>query len=269
HTLNLIFVVGVTVDWITATAIPWSDHHVLKARVNMPPEDIAYALDEGQPRRGIPEINAATGRKFFQGDIILPPQKNALRNASYRWNLPIPYIMGSTLDLNTKGVILQAFEMFRLKSCIDFKPYEGEKSYLQFEKLDGCWSFVGDFKTGQNVSIGPRCEYKDTVEHEVLHALGFYHEQSRSDRDDYVNIWWNEVIEGQTHNFNKYDDTFITDLNTPYDYESVMHYGPYSFNKNSSIPTITAKIPAFNDIIGQSQDMSRIDLQRLNQMYSC
>ncbi|KAL8173174.1 UNVERIFIED_CONTAM: hypothetical protein K2H54_041550 [Gekko kuhli] len=126
-----------------------------------------------------------------------------------------------------------------------------------------------DFKTGQNVSIGPRCEYKDTVEHEVLHALGFYHEQSRSDRDDYVNIWWDEVIEGQTHNFNKYDDTFITDLNTPYDYESVMHYGPYSFNKNSSIPTITAKIPAFNDVIGQSQDMSRIDLQRLNQMYSC
>ncbi|KAL8173173.1 UNVERIFIED_CONTAM: Meprin A subunit alpha [Gekko kuhli] len=67
----------------------------------------------------------------------MQPQKNALRNASYRWNLPVPYIMGSTLDLNTKGVILQAFEMFRLKSCIDFKPYEGEKSYLQFEKLDG------------------------------------------------------------------------------------------------------------------------------------
>nr|XP_056712818.1 meprin A subunit alpha-like [Euleptes europaea] len=229
----------------------------------------AYTLDQGQPRRGILEINAATQRKFFEGDIILPPEKNALRNTSYRWELPVPYIMGSTLDLNTKGVILQAFEMFRLKSCIDFKPYEGEKSYLQFEKLDGCWSYVGDFKTGQNVSIGERCEYKDTVEHEVLHALGFYHEQSRSDRDDYVNIAWNEVIEGQTHNFNKYDDKFITDLNTPYDYESVMHYGPYSFNKNSSIPTIRAKIPAFNDIIGQSQDMSRIDLQRLNQMYSC
>uniref|UniRef100_A0A8D2L7K3 Metalloendopeptidase n=1 Tax=Varanus komodoensis TaxID=61221 RepID=A0A8D2L7K3_VARKO len=175
----------------------------------------------------------------------------------------------SLSDLNTKGVILQAFEMFRLKSCVDFKPYEGEKTYLQFEKLDGCWSYVGDFQTGQNVSIGARCEYKDTVEHEVLHALGFYHEQSRTDRDDYVNIWWEQIIDGQAYNFNKYDDDFITDLNTPYDYESVMHYGPYSFNKNSSIPSITTKIPEFNDVIGQSQDLSKIDLERLNRMYNC
>lgn len=60
-----------------------------------------------------------------------------------------------------------------------------------------CWSYVGDFQTGQIVSIGRNCEYKHIVEHELLHALGFYHEQSRSDRDDYVTIWWNEVIVGK------------------------------------------------------------------------
>uniref|UniRef100_A0A670Z1D5 Metalloendopeptidase n=1 Tax=Pseudonaja textilis TaxID=8673 RepID=A0A670Z1D5_PSETE len=166
--------------------------------------------------------------------------------------LPIPYKM----DLNTKGVIFQAFEMFRLKSCIDFKPYEGENSYLQFEK---CWSYVGNLQTGQVVSIGPGCEHKDIVEHEVLHALGFFHEQSRTDRDDYVKIWWNEITEGN----------LISDLNTPYDYESVMHYGPYSFSKNKSVRTITTKIPEFNNVIGQSQDMSKIDVERLNRMYHC
>ncbi|XP_070588514.1 meprin A subunit alpha-like isoform X2 [Erythrolamprus reginae] len=228
-----------------------------------------HSLDEGKPRQGIPEINAATGKKLFEGDIIMPREKNALRNDSYRWKLPIPYKMGASIDLNTKGVILQAFEMFRLKSCIDFKPYEGEKSYLQFEKLDGCWSHVGDLQNGQYVSIGSRCEYKDTVEHELLHALGFYHEQSRTDRDDYVKIWWNEIIDGKAYNFDKYDDSFISDLNTPYDYESVLHYGPYSFNKNSNVPSITTKIPEFNNVIGQSQDMSKIDLERLNRMYHC
>lgn len=40
-------------------------------------------------------------------------------------------------DLNAKGVILQAFEMFRLKSCVDFKPYEGERTYIFFSKQDG------------------------------------------------------------------------------------------------------------------------------------
>ncbi|XP_064002831.1 meprin A subunit alpha isoform X1 [Pogoniulus pusillus] len=128
---------------------------------------------------------------------------------------------------------------------------------------------VGDQQTGQNLSIGEGCDYTAIVEHEILHALGFYHEQSRMDRDDYVTIWWDEIIAGREHNFVKYEDSFITDLNTPYDYESVMHYRPFSFNKNSSVPTITAKIPEFNDIIGQRLDFSAIDLERLNRMYNC
>ncbi|KAL6036786.1 hypothetical protein STEG23_035088, partial [Scotinomys teguina] len=173
------------------------------------------------------------------------------------------------LDLNAKGAILNAFEMFRLKSCVDFKPYEGESSYIIFQQFSGCWSMVGDQHGGQNISIGPGCDYKAIIEHEILHALGFYHEQSRTDRDDYVTIWWDEILPDYEHNFNVYDDTFITDLNTPYDYESVMHYDPFSFNKNENIPTITTKIPKFNGIIGQRLDFSTTDLERLNRMYNC
>ncbi|XP_075779257.1 meprin A subunit alpha [Pelodiscus sinensis] len=211
----------------------------------------------------------AAGLNLFQGDILLPNERNGLRNEFYRWKFPVPYILGDDLELNAKGVILEAFEMFRLKSCVDFKPYEGESTYIRFLKDDGCWSMVGDQQTGQNLSIGLRCDYKAIVEHEILHAMGFYHEQSRTDRDDYVTIWWDEILSGHTHNFVKYDDKLISDLNTPYDYESVMHYEPFSFNKNQSIPTITAKIPAFNDIIGQRLDFSSMDLERLNRMYNC
>ncbi|XP_067150481.1 meprin A subunit alpha-like isoform X2 [Apteryx mantelli] len=138
-----------------------------------------------------------------------------------------------------------------------------------FVLTDWCWSYVGDLQSGQTVSIGERCDYKAIVEHELLHALGFYHEQSRTDRDDYVQIWWDEIIEGFAYAFDKHDDSFLDDLNTPYDYESVLHYGPYSFNINSNIPSITTKIPEFNEIIGQRLDFSRIDLLRLNRMYNC
>ena len=55
---------------------------------------------------------------------------------------------------------------------------------------------VGDLKNGQNLSIGAGCDYKAIVEHEILHALGFYHEQSRMYRDDYVTIWWDEILTG-------------------------------------------------------------------------
>ncbi|KAJ8397659.1 hypothetical protein AAFF_G00436580 [Aldrovandia affinis] len=105
--------------------------------------------------------------------------------------------------------------------------------------------------------------------HELLHALGFYHEQSRPDRDDYVDIWFDQVLPGFEHNFGKYDDSFITDQNTPYDYESIMHYGPYSFNKDSRYPTITAKDPELTKALGQYNDFSSLDLLRLNRMYNC
>ncbi|XP_025846999.2 meprin A subunit alpha [Vulpes vulpes] len=234
--------------------------HISKGNVN------AEDFDE---QKDISEINLAAGLDLFQGDILLQNSRNGLRDPEARWKFPIPYILADNLGLNAKGAILYAFEMFRLKSCVDFKPYEGESSYIIFQKFDGCWSEVGDQHVGQNLSIGQGCDYKAIIEHEILHALGFYHEQSRTDRDDYVNIWWDEILPGYEHNFNTYDDTFITDLNTPYDYESLMHYEPFSFNKNESAPTITAKIPEFNTIIGQRLDFSATDLERLNRMYNC
>uniref|UniRef100_A0A3Q3KEK9 Meprin A subunit n=1 Tax=Monopterus albus TaxID=43700 RepID=A0A3Q3KEK9_MONAL len=222
--------------------------------------------DAGELRDDIPEINR---EHLFEGDIAGNPSRNAILDQTRRWKFPIPYVLTDSLDLNAKGVILQAFEEYRLRSCVDFKPYEGESSYISFTKLSGCWSFVGDDKVGQNLSIGAGCDTKAIVEHELLHALGFYHEQSRSDRDDYVRIWWDQIEEGKEHNFNKYEDDFITDLNTPYDYESVMHYRPLSFNKNLSIPTITTTIQYFNEIIGQRFDFSAVDITRLNRMYDC
>lgn len=55
---------------------------------------------------------------------------------------------------------------------------------------------VGDQQEGQLLSLGPRCDHKAIIEHEMLHALGFYHEQSRQDRDDYVKIHLDQVIDG-------------------------------------------------------------------------
>ncbi|XP_039980425.1 meprin A subunit alpha [Xiphias gladius] len=224
--------------------------------------------DAGDLRDDITEINRGLNH-LFEGDIAGNPGRNAILDQTRRWKFPIPYILTDSLELNAKGVILQAFEEYRLRSCVDFKPYEGETSYISFTKLSGCWSYVGDDKKGQNVSIGARCDTKAIVEHELLHALGFYHEQSRSDRDDYVKIWWDQIEEGMEHNFNKYGDDIITDLNTAYDYESIMHYRPLSFNKNNSIPTITTTIPYFNEVIGQRLDFSAADITRLSHMYNC
>lgn len=96
--------------------------------------------------------------------MFLQPSRNAIVDEKRRWKFPIPYILTDSLgtlcteeyastsrsfdemaktlisvipDLNAKGVILQAFEEYRLRSCVDFKPYEGESSFISFAKLSG------------------------------------------------------------------------------------------------------------------------------------
>lgn len=51
---------------------------------------------------------------------------------------------------------------------------------------------------GQELSIGAFCDSISIAEHEILHALGFYHEQSRYDRDDYVEIVFENIQSGST-----------------------------------------------------------------------
>ena len=53
-----------------------------------------------------------------------------------------------------------------------------------------------------------------------------------SDRDAYVFIDEDEVTDGHLHNFNKYDFSYVSPVGTEYAYDSIMHYGPYSFNKD-------------------------------------
>uniref|UniRef100_A0A3Q0RZB8 Metalloendopeptidase n=1 Tax=Amphilophus citrinellus TaxID=61819 RepID=A0A3Q0RZB8_AMPCI len=244
---------------------------------------VTEVYENGEDENPILNLGEISFNIVFYHFLMLQVGRNALIDQRYRWKFPIPYILGDDLvsrcysdyqnkrkrHLNAKGCVHQAFEMYRLKSCIDFKPYEGEKTYIKFEKRGGCFSSVGDQQTGQILSLGPGCDHKAVIEHELLHALGFYHEQSRMDRDDYVNIWLDQVTPGLEHNFNKYNDDYITDQNTAYDYESIMHYRPFSFNKNESIPTITTKIPQFYNIIGQYLDFSKMDTLRLNRMYNC
>jgi hypothetical protein len=67
-----------------------------------------------------------------------------------------------------------------------------------------CWSPVGRTGNGeQRLSLGQRCWYLGIVIHELGHAVGFWHEMNRPDRDNWIYIYWNNIVPVSTANLKR------------------------------------------------------------------
>ena len=82
-----------------------------------------------------------------------------------------------------------------------------------------------------------------TILHEMGHVVGLWHEQTRSDRDTYVSVNYNNIIKASRFNFDIIQDN-VQNL-TPYDYSSLMQYPPFVQTRTGgpSIETIPAGMP--------------------------
>ena len=126
----------------------------------------------------------------------------------------------------------------------------------------------------QEVSINNRCDKTGHAMHEIGHALGFWHEHSRPDRGNYINIMWENVQENKQMNFGRIsEEEFAAIPDVGYDLESVMHYGPYAFSisKSEGLRTIDVivDVPSCALDVGQRDQLSYKDQLRINELYQC
>ncbi|XP_074646562.1 high choriolytic enzyme 1-like [Tubulanus polymorphus] len=171
----------------------------------------------------------------YDGDILLP-KGFGFRNAGLyarKWpNGIVPYEteeVGALLR-NRIDRALRWLEDVVGRDCIRFVPRTNERNYVKVFSGSGCYSSVGMKGGAQKLSLNRLgCFEHSTIQHEFLHALGFWHEQMRQDRDKYLQINWDNIKEDMKYNFNKIT---TNDLNTPYYYGSIMHYGSFTFSKN-------------------------------------
>ena len=100
----------------------------------------------------------------------------------------------------------------------------------QFQK--SCSVTEGNGDTYQSFNVGKEgCMWRHTVQHEMLHALGFLHEMARPDRDDYVVIHWDNIDPIFHNQYHKMNNLTWEDYGEKYDLKSIMHYEGWAFAK--------------------------------------
>ncbi|CAD6999045.1 seminal metalloprotease 1 [Ceratitis capitata] len=213
---------------------------------------------------------------FYEGDMdIEQEERNGLLAESKRWpNNVVYYRINETFDAAHVGHILRGMQMIEEVSCIQFKPAPDDiETYIHvIGEPTGCHSKVGYLGKLQtvNLQIDPLdkgCFRLGTIIHELLHSLGFHHQQSTWNRDEFVIIAEENIKEGKEGNFKKRDATVVSDFDTEYDYGSVLHYSAKAFSKNGEDTIIPLKVT--DTVIGQRLGMSRTDIDKLNVMYKC
>lgn len=90
--------------------------------------------------------------------------------------------------------------------------------------------------------------------------------QAASERDEYVDIIWDNIKPGKENNFAKRAEDVVTQFGIPYDYGSVMHYSAKSFSVNGEETIVPIDTGA---TIGQRTRLSDKDAARIRAMYSC
>jgi astacin len=227
------------------------------------------------------EYDETEGGAVMDGDIILgdvldfpstaPGQakdrsKSAIgvTSAYYRWpNGNIPYVIDSSISVSSPS-ILDAINQWntQLAGVINLTPRTAENDYVKFTAASGCSSYIGRIGGAQVINLSTACTTGNIV-HEIGHAIGLYHEQSREDRNTWVKVNTANVATGSISNFNQFNST-ADDL-IYYGYNSIMHYNTTAFSSNGqpTLETIPAGIP-----IGQRVRLDISDIAAVRKMYN-
>lgn len=232
---------------------PVTDSIFEKESIEIEGGEVDSLYNYGYPLQAV-KLNDST--HVYQGDILIdtrneikiyedgeePPRtfQGVARTTGLWENGEIAYQFAPTITQRTKEQVLLAIKWLTENTNLTFKETPSMKGYVYFQNGGGCSSYIG--KTGYKQPINlsrDGCGVGSTI-HEIMHAAGFWHEQSRIDRDKYVKVLWENILAGTEHNFqlvSNYRSFPSSNFTTELDFNSIMLYPSSAFSKNGQ-PTL-------------------------------
>ena len=237
------------------------------------PQQSGLAVPQ-KPDGNVIEFKVVDGLAIAYGDIILgKPEAGTTEGVRghyeaatpQTWDRPeIPFLISPELP-NPKRVE-QALDYLRQHTPVNFVPYQGQRDAIVFEPgTHQCYSQLGRVGGLQSIKLEPGCRWIEIM-HEIMHALGFIHEQSRPDRDQYLEVLWPNIDEQYKSQFAVVPETFVDTIKgSPFDYHSIMLYSPTTFAASPGL--LTMRSTGTEPIAPMTEGLSELDIQRLNRLY--
>ncbi|KAL8603880.1 hypothetical protein ACOMHN_049698 [Nucella lapillus] len=233
----------------------------------------------GPGKRPSPKHRPSMGKKkpaHVKAHVKARSKRAATARKDRLWDYGIiPYDIEANFTGANKAMFKLAMRHWENYTCVTFTERQPEdKNYVLFtERSCGCCSFVGKRGNGnQAISIGKNCDKFGIVVHELGHVIGFWHEHTRPDRDEHVQIIYKNIMPGQEYNFNKLTGSDVNSLGETYDYSSIMHYARNTFARNNYLDTILPRRKpgmVVRPEIGQRVKLSPGDIRQANKLYRC
>jgi hypothetical protein len=241
------------------------------------------------------EVTIINGQAYLDGDIALgtvtsldsfqsritgfavTQDDNLLLNT--RWtNSIVPFMILDGFTDAEMTTIINAMNHIASETNVCFRRRTSESNYIKFKKytrtqlgFDGGVSYLGRCAIcpdGQEIKLTPAGVNNRVIRHEIGHALGLLHEQSREDRNSFVDILPSNIQAGFEGQFRQAIYT-STDFGS-YDFASIMHYQSTAFGKvsnGSTLQTIRRISNPSDQNFGVTSVLSSGDKAAINSMH--
>lgn len=249
-------------------------------------EDIYFEgeHDKNDNQPAISEKDLPRNGELFEGDMVmdntirravlgLNSKRSAIQAAAEgkrrHWPLGVvPYTVDDSFKPILRKQLKAAIVEFNEYTCVHYRPKrDTDENYVTFTDGKGCSSSVGRQGGQQFIHLAYGCKRIGTVMHEMMHAIGIIHEQSRPDRDEHLEVRFDHIKPKLLPNFRKYTLDEADNMDVPYNFFSVMHYSNYAFTRDEK-KTLIAKSD-HNLKFGQRVQLTKLDVEQINRLYPC